>query len=92
MQKQKITDKDLYERQYSMETLIENIDELTMKIILMTQKLTAEFCVHYVLNEDYMTCVEDTYYFMTDKVLYYQKHLTEEDLVNVGNDEGPILK
>jgi hypothetical protein len=76
----KITDKDLVLRQYDIQTLEHNIDDLDFKLLLRTQHLTAEFCVTYLLNDEYASCVEDTYYFTDDKVLSKQKHLTQEDL------------
>ena len=77
----KITDMDLKHRKYDTDTLIKNINNLDLKAILHTQKLTVEFCVDYLLNDDYMTCVEDEYYFMTDTVLFYQHHITMNDII-----------
>jgi hypothetical protein len=77
---QKITDKDLLVNQYDMYTLEHNVDNLDFKLLLRTQILSAEFCVAYILNDEYASCVEDTYYFTDDKVLSKQKHLTQKDL------------
>ena len=76
----KITDRDLFTAKYDTKTLEDNIDDLDFKIILNTQILTAEFCVKYILNDDYASCVEDTYYFTDGKVLMKQTHLTQSDL------------
>lgn len=76
----KITTRDLFNNKYDIQTLEHNIDELDLKAILRTQILTAEFCVKYILNDDYASCVEDTYYFTYDKVLLYQTHITKDNL------------
>ena len=81
MTQQSITNADLRKQQYNMDVLIKNIDDLSLKTILYTQKLTASFCIDYLLNDEYMTCVEDEYYFTMDKVLSYQTHLTEEQMI-----------
>ena len=48
--------------------------------ILHTQHLTPEFCIKYILSEDYASCVEETY--ICDKdVLYHQPHITQEQLM-----------
>ena len=81
MNMERITNKDLKHQNYDMDILKQNIDSLDMKTILHTQRLDAAFCVDYLLNEDYMECVEDTYYFTLCKVLLYQKHITEGEIM-----------
>jgi hypothetical protein len=66
---------------YSVETLIQNIDEINIKTCINTQTLTADFCVKYVLNQEYMSCIEDTYLINIDYVLSKQQHLTREAIV-----------
>jgi len=78
---ERIATMDLNHNQYDMDILIKNINNLDLKTILYTQKLTVEFCVDYLLNDDYMTCVEDTYYFMADTILRHQPHLTMNDII-----------
>jgi len=57
-----------------------NIDRLGLKRLLVTQILTAEFCVKYLLNpEEYGMCAEDEYISKND-ILLYQKHITKEEL------------
>ena len=65
---------------YCIEELEANLQHLEIKHILQTQTLTAEFCVKYVLNEDYASCQEDLYLIDIGYVLYHQKHLTREML------------
>ena len=52
---------NLRKEKYDIETLEKNIHTICVKTCVNTQILTAEFCVKYVLNEDYMSCIEDTY-------------------------------
>lgn len=77
----KITNNDLYRKKYDIETIEENVDDLDIKTMLCTQKLTAEFCVKYILNDDYVSTVEESYICDID-VLLRQKHLKQEDLIN----------
>ena len=59
-----LSDYDLRNKKYTIEELIENNDNLSIKILLYTQDLTPEFCVKYIINvqksteEDYIT-IED---------------------------------
>lgn len=71
---------DLYKKKYSMEILEYNINNLQIKIILHTQKLSADFCAKYVLDEYYCTCDEDIDLISFYYVLRHQPHITEEEL------------
>ena len=77
-----LNDTMLRNKKYDIFTLEKNIHNLSMKAILYTQNLTAEFCVKYILNEDYASCVEDTY-ICIGEVLRAQKHLTLADIQRV---------
>ena len=71
----------LYLHQYSMEKLIEHIDYLNPKTILMTQKnLSANFCARYILNEKYHISYEDYYEIDIELVLRSQPQLSIEVL------------
>jgi len=70
-----LNDSMLRKKKYDIEVLEKNIYNLSMKTLLYTQDLTAEFCIKYVLNEKYASCVEDTFLSMGD-VLNAQKHIT----------------
>ena len=71
----------LYIHQYSMATLIEHIDYLNTKTILMTQKnLSAEFCARYILNPEYHISYEDHYGIDIDLVLRLQPQISREGL------------
>ena len=76
----KINDYDLLPNKYDIETLTRNINHLYIKTIVNTQILTAEFCVKYILDEKYMTCIEDTYLIDFNYVLQKQPHITEAEL------------
>ena len=84
----------LRKQKYDIETLIENVDYINMKECVNTQILTAEFCIKYVLNEEYMSCLEDTYCLCLGYVLQRQPHLTEEELLNeyskINNGDGYV--
>jgi len=76
----RINDQDLRKNKYDIDTLIHNINHLYIKTIVNTQILTAEFCVKYILDEKYMTCLEDTYLIDFNYVLQKQPHITKEEL------------
>ena len=75
-----INNSNLRKFKYSIEELEKNIDNLNMKIIVNTQKLTINFCVKYILNEDYAQCNEEVDLLTIDYVLYNQPHLNENEL------------
>lgn len=81
----KITTNDLIYNKFDIQTLESNIDHLDFKTLLRTQILTAEFCIKYLLNNEYASCVEDTYYFTYGKILLYQTHITEHQLDEESN-------
>lgn len=76
-----LNDQDLLRNKYSIELLEKNIDNLSISRILNTQILTPEFCVKYILNEEYASCVEETYICDLD-VLTRQPHIKQYDLIN----------
>ena len=83
---------NLRSTKYDIETLEKNVDFINMKTCVNTQILTAEFCVKYILNEDYMSCIEDTYCIDKGYVLRRQPHLTNEDIMReytkINNGDG----
>ena len=71
---------ELMYKKYDIETLEFNIDRLGLKRLLVTQTLTADFCIKYLLNpEEHGMCVEDHSISKSD-ILLYQKHITQEEL------------
>jgi hypothetical protein len=76
-----LNDNMLRNKKYDITTLERNINNLSMKTILHTQYLTPEFCVKYILNDKYASCIEDTY-ICIGNVLNAQKHITLGDIQN----------
>jgi hypothetical protein len=76
-----ITKDDLYKNQYDYETLKANIYAVSLLDILKTQKLTSEFCVKYILNEDFQFSEEDQL-INIETVRKYQKHISDMELVS----------
>jgi hypothetical protein len=79
----KISNKNLREEKYDRDTLIYNIDNLSHKTILATQKLDAEFCIKYILDMDIDSGDEYSYLFDINYILLFQKHLTKNDLLTL---------
>ena len=72
---------DLNKNKYSLKTLKENIYLLNLVDILRTQRLTARFAVHYILNIIYQLKKEEQEITMED-VIKYQPHITITSLIN----------
>ena len=79
-----LNDNMLRNKKYNIDLLEKNINFLSIKTLLYTQDLTAEFCVKYILNEKYASCVEDTFICMGD-VLNAQKHITKKEIYEACN-------
>ena len=79
--KNTITNKDLYTQKCSIYELEENIDHLGLWDIVLSQTLTADFCVTYFWLKDdiYAKDKEDTEICLQD-ILAWQRHLTEADI------------
>jgi hypothetical protein len=78
-------DEELYKNKnlYSIEYLKENINDFTLYAILHTQSLTPDFCVEYLLVPDNKYAKdEDDEEIYINNVLYWQRHITKEDLLN----------
>lgn len=81
---EKITNLDLKKNKYYYkESIIEkNIENLNPKIILNTQKLSADFCVKYILNLNIDGGDEDNYLFDSTYILNKQTHISENEWNN----------
>lgn len=77
---QKITNYNLRNKKYDINVLEQNVKNLSLKILVNTQKLTPEFCVKYILNENYMDCEEEKYLLTDGYVLECQHHITQKQL------------
>lgn len=75
-----LTKEDLYNNQYDYETLKTNIYVVSLLDILKTQKLTVDFCVKYILNDDFHFSDEDNTITLK-MVKKYQKHISEIDWI-----------
>ena len=76
-----LTDYDLKCKKYDIDILEKNINTLSLWSLVKYQDLTAHFCAKYILDEEYASCVEDTYICMDD-ILCFQTHLTKEEIVD----------
>jgi len=70
---------DLYNKQYSRETLKKYIYSVRLVDLLKTQKLDITFIVRYILNSKYQLNEVDEY-INVDTVLMYQKHIDIKQL------------
>jgi hypothetical protein len=77
-----ITNSKLRQHKYIIEELEKNIEHLNMKTVVNTQKLTIDFCVKYILNEDYAQCNEEVDLLTVSYVLHNQPHLDKSELLN----------
>lgn len=75
----RVCDNNLFENKYDLNILENNIDHLDIKIVLFTQKLTADFCIKYIFNHDIDSGSEDSYIFDKCYILAEQTHITEEE-------------
>jgi hypothetical protein len=75
----KITNTDLYNKKYSVDELEKNVFHLNRKILLLTQTLTAEFCVKHIFEIDIESGSEDSYLFDKNYILERQTHITDEE-------------
>ena len=80
-----LNDNMLRRKKYTVDLLEKNINFLSIKTLLYTQDLTPEFCVKYILNDKYASCVEDTFICMGD-VLNAQKHITKKEIYEAFNE------
>lgn len=74
-----ITKEDLYKNQYDYETLKANIYVVSLVDILKTQKLTADFCLKYILNKTFQL-LDDEQLITIETVKKYQSHLSNIEL------------
>ena len=57
--------------------LIKNIDKLDLLSVLRNNKLSLDFCINYILNEEYQTTRKERD-ITIDTIANYQPHLYEE--------------
>lgn len=78
----KITNEDLQINTYTIQDLIDNIYGVSLLQILKTQKLSAEFCFNYLLNDDFQLLKEEQY-ISAQLILKYQPHILFIDLLEL---------
>ena len=71
---------DLYNKQYSRESLKKYIYSVRLIDILKSQKLDITFIVRYILNPKYQLTEIDEY-INFDTVILYQKHIDKNKLI-----------
>lgn len=76
-----LTNEDLHKNQYDYETLKANIYAVSLTDVLKTQKLTADFCAKYILNEAFQF-LEEEQCITIDTIKKYQPHIMNIDLVS----------
>ena len=72
-----INNMDLYNNKFNIDILIKNINKLDLNTILSTQKLTVDFCINYIMNEEYQCLSEEDIDIF--QILKKQKHLKFKD-------------
>jgi hypothetical protein len=65
---------------YELSVLKENIYAVSLLTILKTQKLTADFCIKYILNSNFQLTAEDEAITVAN-VKEFQPHITKEEFV-----------
>jgi len=70
---------DLYKKQFKIDELKQNINNLNKKIILKTQKLTADFCIKYILDLEIDNGDENSYIFDEIYIRKKQPHITDDE-------------
>lgn len=82
----KIYNSDLLKNKYSENILIQNIENLSKKIILSTQILSAEFCAKYIFCiDDIDDGDEESYLFDINHISRKQPHINKNYLRSLIN-------
>ena len=81
LNKSKISNIDLYHHNFPINILEANIDSLDLFTLIKTQKLTYDFIIKYVLNEEHQITPEEKTIDMYD-VVRYQSHIDINELKN----------
>ena len=74
-----ISDSDLCNESYSLDVLRKNINNLNKKVVLRTQKLTAQFCVKYILDTAIESGNQASGVYSKQHILKMQPHITNEE-------------
>ena len=74
-----LTDSDLCNETYSLYILEKNINNLNKKVVLSTQKLSAQFCVKFILDTAIEPGNKESGIYTKEHILRKQKHITSEE-------------
>lgn len=74
-----ISDSDLCNESYSLDVLRKNINNLNKKVVLRTQKLTAQFCVKFILDTAIESGTQENGVYTKEHILIMQPHITNEE-------------
>ena len=74
-----ISDSDLPNGIYSIAVLKKNINNLNIKVVLSTQKLTPQFCIKYILDTSIDSGSETCGVYTKEHILRRQPHIASEE-------------
>jgi hypothetical protein len=74
-----ISDSDLCNETYSLDVLRKNINNLNKKVVLRTQKLTAQFCVKFILDTTIESGNQESGVYSKEHILRMQPHITNKE-------------
>lgn len=74
-----LTDSDLCNETYSLDILKKNINNLNKKVVLSTQKLTAQFCIKYILDTAIVSGDQESGVYTKEHILRLQTHISSEE-------------
>jgi len=74
-----INDITLYYKKYPLNMIEANISNLNIKSILITQDLTIDFIIKYILLDNEL--INESFYNI-ETIFYYQYHINKLDLIN----------
>jgi hypothetical protein len=73
-----LTDSDLCNETYSLDILKKHINNLNKKIVLSTQKLTAQFCVRFILDTAIESVNQESGVYTKEHILRLQPHISSQ--------------
>jgi len=74
-----LTDSDLCNETYSLDILKKHINNLNKKVVLSTQKLTAQFCVKFILDTAIESGNQESGVYTKEHILRLQKHISSQE-------------
>jgi hypothetical protein len=74
-----LTDSDLCNETYSLDILKKHINNLNKKVVLSTQKLTAQFCVRFILDTAIESGNQESGVYTKEHILRLQKHISSQE-------------